>query len=219
MTYPPQQPPPNWQPPIQPAPQGYGAPPPGYPPPRPLPYGHPQWVPPPKSGTPKWLLPVLIGIGVTLIGIVAGVASMQSSPTGSTSSVAIPENAAARTVRLDDLSVTVTKVERGATATDGAFTDTKAKGEFVFVTLAVENVGDGQASIHADDQFLVDDRGRLFSADTSADWDLNDELKLELNPGMSGTRIIPFDVPKGTVLAEISLSEGLFSSNKRISLR
>ncbi|WP_157978678.1 MULTISPECIES: DUF4352 domain-containing protein [Nocardia] len=156
---------------------------------------------------------------MTLIGIVAGVASMQSSPTGSTSSVAIPENAAARTVRLDDLSVTVTKVERGATATDGAFTDTKAKGEFVFVTLAVENVGDGQASIHADDQFLVDDRGRLFSADTSADWDLNDELKLELNPGMSGTRIIPFDVPKGTVLAEISLSEGLFSSNKRISLR
>jgi hypothetical protein len=73
----------------------------------------------------------------------------------------------------------------------------------------------------ADNQYLYDQKGRQFSADTTANiysGDSGDVWMTEINPGNSVKGYLFFDVPKGTKLSYIELHDSAFSGGVTVQL-
>lgn len=88
-------------------------------------------------------------------------------------------------------------------AIGSAYAATDPDGMFVVVTLEMENVGDESLDITTNHLKLVDDQARTFEADTEALTYATNDPRIEadaimfdqLQPGLSVTRSIIFDVP------------------------
>ncbi|MGW4369787.1 DUF4352 domain-containing protein [Nocardia takedensis] len=196
-------------------PPGYRTPhtPPNFPPGHPV--RNPNWTPPPRSTPPTWLWLVLGA--VLAVGVIGGL--VQAVTRDEPVTLALPADPAARTARLDHLSVTVTKVETGASSTGNDGGDEDADGEFVFLTVHIENVGTFGQTFYDDDHYLIDDRDRHFDADEDATRDFNRDRRIELQPGFETTRVLAFDVPEGTTPVAVSFDPGFMTPHVRIELR
>lgn len=117
---------------------------------------------------------------------------------------------------------TVTKVEQGSTEVGSGWSQKTAQGEFVIITVKVTNTGKAQRTFWNDEQVLIDDQDRRFTATPGAHRlfpNNGDSLGDDLNPGFAIERIILFDVPAGTPSVTLELHDSPFSGGVKVALR
>ncbi|EGS4806835.1 DUF4352 domain-containing protein [Listeria monocytogenes] len=115
----------------------------------------------------------------------------------------------------------VTKVESGL-ATVGResswFSET-AEGQFVVVYVDVTNTSNKSQYYASSNQVLIDDQGREFTNNSSAEFGLEGEDKGagDINPGITRSTRVVFDIPLGAVPAAIEVHDSMFSDGARIN--
>ncbi|MFD5178760.1 DUF4352 domain-containing protein [Nocardia sp. NPDC058379] len=106
-----------------------------------------------------------------------------------------------------------------ASVGDNEFLKSDAQGEYILVHVDVTNTAGEPQTYFGSNQKLIDDQGREFANDTSAEINLNTDLSAGINPGNKKSVVIAFDVPKGTVPAAIEFHDSMFSNGVRVALR
>ncbi|HIH23457.1 TPA: DUF4352 domain-containing protein [Candidatus Woesearchaeota archaeon] len=182
------------------------------------------------SGGIKWILAILI-----LIFMVVGMSHSNVSKDGispinnnaDAQQAVAPSNAAA-TAKLyglgdrfvaGDFTWTITDVTTTSQIGQdlgGTFFGEKASGIFVVLDVEVENTGN-KADYLSDSYIqLIDDQGREFSPTTMAAVYLKPEGSAlvfeQLNPGITKTGKIVYDVPKGLKVANVKVQSSLLTS-------
>jgi hypothetical protein len=120
----------------------------------------------------------------------------------------------------------VVEVETGVTEVnqlpDNEFWEGEtAQGEYVLVTIEVENIGDSARTFSDFNQYAFDADDRRYEADTQAGWEANggtDVWLTDINPGNSVTGILVFDVSTGTELVKLELHDSAFSGGVELGL-
>lgn len=156
----------------------------------------------------------------------AAVAPIAASPQAATTTTTTTTKPASRPgmntpVRDGKFEFVVTDVESGLSSIgDNPYLTEKAQGQFVIVTMTVQNTSDQPKSLSPSDQEMYDAKGRKFSADTSAAFSLDTDVTIwdEINPGNTVTMRVVFDMPTDAVPAEIDLHDSMFSGGTRVSL-
>lgn len=118
-------------------------------------------------------------------------------------------------------SFVVSGIECGLKEVGNEFLSQKAQGEYCVLAVKVTNIGDEPQYLFADNQYLYDQKGRKFSADTTASiysGQDGDVWMSEINPGNSIKGYIFFDVPKGTKLSHVELHDSAFSLGVTVKL-
>lgn len=115
-------------------------------------------------------------------------------------------------VRDGQFEFTVNRVKCGIKRVGGQFGE-DAQGKFCFVYLTVENIGDQAQAFSGDEQLMFDEQGREFSADTEAQFYLDDGNAIyeEINPGNKVEGIVVFDIPLDARPARLELHDSIFS--------
>ncbi|MGW4634190.1 DUF4352 domain-containing protein [Nocardia sp. NPDC004415] len=123
-------------------------------------------------------------------------------------------------VRDGKFSFTVTKVDPPVTTVgDNQFLQKTAQGEFILVYVDVANTSTVAQQYFGSNQKLIDDQGREFANDTSAEINVNEQLTAEINPGNKISMVLVFDVPTGTVPAAVEFHDSAFSNGVRVALK
>lgn len=127
---------------------------------------------------------------------------------------AVPEVApAGSSVRDGKFEFRVLGVERAASKA-GVFNPEPAKGEFFIVNVEVTNIGNEARSFSASSQKLLIN-GNEYEASSS----LSDDNWMEnINPGLSITAKVYFDIPKGKVPNAIEFHDSMFSGGAAVAL-
>lgn len=100
------------------------------------------------------------------------------------------------------------------------FLTEQAQGQFVLVQMTVRNIGDREQSFTTSAQKLLDPQGRQYSVDDMATLTLDQGVAFEqINPGNSVEATIVFDVPAGTVPAELEVHDSIFSGGESVRLQ
>lgn len=214
-------------------------------PPRPFP--GPGGFPPPGRQRNKGCLYAVIGGAAllflmvacgALVGSTSGTAKKSPSPSatakaskaGKKSEGAEPKrqakpekpvNGIGREYRDGKFAFTVTKVKKGVRRVGSEYFGRTAQGQYVFVYVTVDNIGNKPRTFSAVNQTLMDTRGRKFDADTEATLTMSEESKAlfeDINPGNSVKGILIFDVPRGVKLKEIDLHDSMFSGGVTVPL-
>ena len=121
------------------------------------------------------------------------------------------------------LAFKVTSINCGkkTVTSDGGFQTDKAQGIFCVLYITIKNIGKQAQTPFDSTQFLYDMQGRQYSADTSADIDLNAGPIWQftnLNPGLTISGTLWYDVPVGTRIASLQVHDSAFSNGATISL-
>lgn len=104
---------------------------------------------------------------------------------------------------------------------DNPFLNQKAQGQFVIVTLTVQNIGDRPQGFSPSNQKLFDTEGRSFETDTSAQIALdNNDIAVwdNINPGNTVDVSLVYDMPAQAVPASIELHDSMFSGGVTVNL-
>lgn len=124
-------------------------------------------------------------------------------------------------VRDGKFGFVVTSIETGvATVGDNPYLQKQAQGQFVLVHLDVTNTSDKPQSYFASNQKLIDAKGREFAPDTMAaiNFEAGTAILGELNPGITISTTIAFDIPADAIPAELEVHDSAFSGGASISL-
>ena len=125
-------------------------------------------------------------------------------------------------VRDGKFEFVVTSVQPGlADVGDNPFLNQKAQGQFVIVTLSVQNIGDRPQGFSPSNQKLFDTEGRSFETDTSAQIALdNNDIAVwdNINPRNTVDVSLVYDMPVGAVPASIELHDSMFSGGVTVNL-
>lgn len=171
---------------------------------------------------------VVLGIVIRLVGGGSSETPTASAPAGSSASeVEAPAAPAEPTqpgigvpVRDGKFEFVVTAVAPPVTTVGSEYLTQTAQGEFVQVTMSVRNIGDRAQSLDASSQKLLDTDGKQYSVDSVATVYLDEGFGYEqINPGNALDTTVVFDVPVGTVPAEIELHDSAFSGGTTVALR
>lgn len=104
---------------------------------------------------------------------------------------------------------------------DNPFLQQKAQGQFVIVTLSVQNIGDRAQGFSPGNQKLIDADGRSFESDSSAQIALDDSgipLWDNINPGNTVSVKLVYDMPQTAAPARIELHDSMFSGGVTVNL-
>lgn len=204
-----------------------------------------QFAPQPMPGAPaappkkskKW--PWVVG-GIVAVFVIAGVAgggdkdSATPAPNAPATAAGAPAAPAAAPapaapaaaigspVRDGKFEFTVTNVESGLSSIgDNPYLAKEAQGQFVVVTMTVQNTSNEPKGISPGDQTLFDTQGRKFKADTSAGLNLDTDVAIwdQINPGNTVTLKVVYDMPVGAVPASMELHDSMFSGGVEVALR
>ena len=126
-------------------------------------------------------------------------------------------------VRDGKFEFTVTDVDSGLSSVgDNPYLTEEAQGQFVVVSLKVENIGDEPQSFSPSAQKATDAQGRTFEPDTTAQialggsdvtvWD-------SINPGNAVDVKLVFDMPKNARPSAVELHDSLFSGGVTVNLK
>jgi len=199
----------------------------------------PQGVPyPPQSPAKKkrkW--PVIVGgvVALMIVGSIFNDDKKDTKPAESTPTVAQSPAAAPAEIKQAEPAATlntpirdgkfefvVRSVEPGLSEVgDNPFLNQKAQGQFVIVTLSVQNIGDRPQGFSPSNQKLFDTEGRSFETDTSAQIALdNNDIAVwdNINPGNTVDVSLVYDMPVGAVPASIELHDSMFSGGVTVNL-
>lgn len=197
----------------------------------------------PSKKRRKW--PWVLGVLVVLIVIIAAVSgggsesdSSSSSTSGGTAQQGAGEQksdagksgsgrgddaAALNTpVRDGKFEFVVTGVEKGLSSVgDNPYLTEQAQGQFVVVSMTVQNTSKEPKSFSPSEQKLMDDQGRSFEPSTSAQialggsdipvWD-------NINPGNTVDAKVVYDMPKDANPATLELHDSMFSGGVKVRL-
>ncbi|MBU8820527.1 DUF4352 domain-containing protein [Mycolicibacterium goodii] len=202
---------------------------------QPAPQGVPHLPQPPEKKKRKW--PVIVGgvVALMIVGSIFNDDKKDTTPAGSTATVVqAPAAAPAETkqaepaatlntpVRDGKFEFVVRSVEPGLSEVgDKPFLNQKAQGQFVIVTLSVQNIGDRPQGFSPSNQKLFDTEGRSFETDTSAQIALdNNDIAVwdNINPGNTVDVSLVYDMPVGAVPASIELHDSMFSGGVTVNL-
>lgn len=201
----------------------------------PGPYGAPPAQPPaaPPKKKKKW--PWILGILVVLIVIIAVATSGggdDSDNTASSNNSSSSDQGGSgdgestpglnTPVRDGKFEFVVTNVESGLKSVgENEFLTEEAQGQFVVVTMTVENTSKEPKDFSPTSQKLVDAEGREFEPDTSAQialggsdipvWD-------NINPGNKVEVKLVYDMPADAKPAGIELHDSMFSNGVKVNL-
>lgn len=202
---------------------------------------------PPKKKSKRW--PWVVG-AIVAVFVIAGISDGdKETKTGSDSAVAAEAPAAGAAavggaaaaeapaaeapkpdsapglnapVRDGKFEFTVTEVETGLSSLgDNMFLTKEAQGQFVVVTMTVQNTAKEPKGLSPDNQEMYDTQGRKFTADTSAGLNLDSDVSFydEINPGNAVTMKVVYDMPAGAVPAYMKLHDSMFSGGARVNLQ
>jgi hypothetical protein len=196
----------------------------------PAPGQYPQPVAPAKKGR-KW--PWIFGVVIFLIAMSAFANGDKEDTKPDTRAALVPTTAAApepesaaatlnTPVRDGKFEFVVRTVQPGlAQVGDNPYLQQRAQGQFVIVTLSVQNIGDRAQGFSPDNQKLFDTDGRSFETDASAQIALGDSdipLWDNINPGNAVTVKLVYDMPQGAAPARIELHDSMFSGGVAVNL-
>jgi hypothetical protein len=91
------------------------------------------------------------------------------------------------------------------------------RGYFV-VYMNVRNIGDQAQAFFAQNQKLIDSSGRTYDADATAVYDFNQSGMVDLNPGLTASATVPFQVPNGEQFTFVEVHDSAFSGGVKVSL-
>lgn len=113
----------------------------------------------------------------------------------------------------------VTQVETGVKRVGDKYFGEEAQGQFVVVSLTVENIGDEARTLDSSSQVAYDQDGRKFDADGQAGISLDSKTFLEeINPGNRVDGKLVFDIPKNATLTTLELHDSAFSGGVKVKL-
>lgn len=206
------------------SPYGPPAPPIAYPqfPTAEYPQGYNGWRPPYQPMPPRrdnTVRNVLLIIGGIFAALVLFASCAGGTSSGSRSSAGAADAAATAAlakigepVTAGQFEITVVKVESGITNSGGLFGGETPQGQFVAVYVTVKNTSNKPQSFDTYQQTLLDDQGREFSNDSSAEWDMDDSASRseKINPGNQRDFVIVFDIPNDVAPKSIELRDSYF---------
>ena len=186
-----------------------------------VPYG--QYPPPAKKRKWPWII-----AGIVAFLVVVSVLSNSDKKTDTTASPATTAGRSHATAHLNTpvrdgkFEFAVKTVQPGLIEVgDNPYLAKKAQGQFVIVTLSVQNIGDRAQGFSPSDQKLIDSQGRSFDSDSAAQialggsdipvWD-------NINPGNTVDVKIVYDMPRDAVPASITLHDSMFSGGATVTL-
>jgi len=106
---------------------------------------------------------------------------------------------------------------------DNGFEDAHAQGQWCLLSLNVSNVQNEAQQFSASDQYLYDDSGKQFSSDTTGTTAANPSssscIYQQINPGVSISCVVAFDVPKNAVVTYAKLHDSSFSDGVKVALQ
>ncbi|MCZ4563372.1 DUF4352 domain-containing protein [Rhodococcus sp. IEGM 1401] len=197
-----------------------------------------QYAPPAPEQKKSWfarhkiltviLAIVVLGVLIRLIGGGSSESPTAPAPAGSSASEEAAPAAPAEpaqpgigvAVRDGKFEFIVTAVAPPVTTVGSEYLTQTAQGEYVQVTMTVRNIGDRAQSLDASSQKLLDADGKQYSVDSLATAYLDEGIGYEqINPGNALDTTVVFDVPVGTVPAEIELHDSAFSGGTAVALR
>lgn len=147
-------------------------------------------------------------------------ASASAAGTAGDRKPAKPANGIGREYRDGKFAFTVTKVKKGVKKVGNEYFGDTAQGQFVFIYVTVENIGDEARSFTHHNQTLIDTEGREFDADPEASMWAKDTKSFlqQINPGNKIKATLIYDVPSGTKLKAIELHDSMFSRGVKVPL-
>lgn len=177
----------------------------------------------------KWMLVGFLGLVViSIIGVVADSVASDKNPCGENQYVGQNDG------KCHDWGFTKEELEAWENGNrDGKFEFTthsfkcginsvkrewgsseKALGEFCRLDFSVKNIGNEAWWFDSSDQLLVDDRGRTFEYNSSIS---DDKIWMEnVNPGLTISGFLYFDVPLGTNIKYFEFHDSMFSDGIKI---
>ncbi|TPW94962.1 DUF4352 domain-containing protein [Mycolicibacterium fortuitum] len=196
---------------------------------QPAPHGFPQYTPP-RAKKRKWPA-IVIGV-VAFLAITSALSDKDDTKPDTKPSAALaaqaPTKADAPTARLNTavrdgkFEFVVKTVQPGlAEVGDNPYLREKAQGQFVIVTLSVQNIGDRAQGFSPSNQKLIDTQGRSFESDSSAQIALGDSdipVWDDINPGNAVDVSLVYDMPIGAAPARIELHDSMFSGGVTVEL-
>lgn len=205
---------------------------------QPAPQGVPYPPQPPAKKKRKW--PMIVGgvVALMIVGSIFNDDKKDTKPAENTATVAQAPAAApvetAPTEQTEPVATLNTPVRDGkfefvvrsvqpglSEVGDNPFLNQKAQGQFVIVTLSVQNIGDRPQGFSPSNQKLFDTEGRSFETNTSAQIALdNNDIAVwdNINPGNTVDVSLVYDMPVGAVPASIELHDSMFSGGVTVNL-
>lgn len=145
--------------------------------------------------------------------IAAAAADQPPEPTSATLNTA---------VRDGKFEFVVNAVQPGlAEVGDNPFLKQQAQGQFVIVSLSVQNIGDKPQGFSPSNQKVFDTEGRSFESDASAQIALgSSDIPVwdNINPGNTVNVQLIYDMPLGAAPASIELHDSMFSDGVTVAL-
>lgn len=212
------------------------------------PPGPPQPEPKKKSRKWPWVVGAIVVVGI-IIAVAGGggdddsttANSTSQAPAAGTDNESAPGSGATQDGQEDEpaessdsepgigtpvrdgkFEFTVTDVQSGlASVGDNPYLTKQAQGQYVIVTMTVQNTSNEPKGISPSDQELFDTDGRKFTADTTAAIGLDTSVAVwdQINPGNTVTLKVVYDMPADATPAEMELHDSMFSSGTTVSLR
>lgn len=115
---------------------------------------------------------------------------------------------------------TVTGVEENVESIGGDFMEETPQGQYVIVSVNVENIGTEAQMFNGSDQKLFDGAGIEYSNDSEAEISLEESESFleDINPGNKVEAKIVFDIPQDVTPATIELHDSAFSDGVAVTL-
>lgn len=167
----------------------------------------------------KWMLVGFVG----LIIIGALLPSEESSNPNPTDTKKQTKEQAASTPGLNQsardgkFEFVIKSVQCGISSVGTSWSKEKAMGQFCKINLTVTNIGDESQMFFDSNQTLVDSQGREFDSKSIFGAQDADMWLSNINPGLTLSGSIYFDVPEGISVSHFILHDSMFSGGVRIN--
>jgi hypothetical protein len=168
----------------------------------------------------------IIILGLVVIGIIGSAGKKGQSSTSNSNSTPEATKATAKvgeTVQDGDLAFTATAVTT-ANSLGNSYTSSKAQGIFYVVTLKIENKGKETKTVDSSMITLTDSQGRKFDRSIEGQTAKGlsqgkvDLFLQQVQPGLSVTGDIVFDIPKDATGLKLLVKGSFFGAGQSIDL-
>ena len=163
------------------------------------------------------LVAVLVVVFVLLVVAIAVLAETEDDPSDSLASA---QAGIGQSIISANWQVMVPRPPTKAPSLSQGFQSAQAKGVFIVVPLTVRNIGNEGSTFFKRQVKLRDSLGREFDAgDLTVQSAAGDGLYLEeINPGLSISTVVAFDVPKNAAGLQLKIEGALFSDPAFVNL-
>jgi hypothetical protein len=199
-------------------------------------------VPPGQSKSPRRKPGCLGWLGIGAAGVIAliliGALSARYDGTGSGSSQATSGNTTSgneasntaqtptigKVARDGDLAFVVEGLRCGSAESQAVYNDPDITGTLpagtkeCIVKLQITDDKDVAQTFFDSNQYAYDAQGQQFSADNNGTYLTGDKDDTQLNPGVSITALVPFNIPSGDTIAQLQLHDSAFSGGVTVQL-